>query len=131
MVATAGGTREPIDPVRFVSNRSSGKMGYAVAEAARDRGAAVTLVAAPTSLPDPVGVAVVRVESAIEMRDALIRECRGRSISWSWPPPWPTGGPPRSRSEKTQEGLRRRPLPGVDAEPPTWWPASPPRGWSR
>ena len=80
VVATAGGTREPIDPVRFVSNRSSGKMGYAVAEAARDRGAAVTLVAAPTSLPDPVGVAVVRVESAIEMRDALIRECRGADI---------------------------------------------------
>ena len=80
VVATAGGTREPIDPVRFVSNRSSGKMGYAVAEAARDRGAAVTLVTAPTSLPDPVGVAVVRVESAIEMRDALIRECRGADI---------------------------------------------------
>ena len=76
VVATAGGTREPIDPVRFISNRSSGKMGYAVAEAARDRGAAVTLVTTPTSLPDPVGVAVVRVESAIDMRDALIRECR-------------------------------------------------------
>ncbi len=80
VVATAGGTREPIDPVRFVSNRSSGKMGYAVAEAARDRGAAVTLVTAPTSLPDPVAVAVARVESAIEMRDALIRECRGADI---------------------------------------------------
>ena len=80
VVATAGGTREPIDPVRFVSNRSSGKMGYAVAEAARDRGAAVTLVAAPTSLPDPVGVSVVRVESAIDMRDSLIRECRDAHI---------------------------------------------------
>ena len=80
VVATAGGTREPIDPVRFISNRSSGKMGYAVAEAARDRGAAVTLVAAPTSLPDPVGVSVVRVESAIDMRDSLIRECRDADI---------------------------------------------------
>ena len=55
-------------------------MGYAVAEAARDRGAAVTLVTAPTSLPDPVGVSVVRVESAIDMRDSLIRECRGADI---------------------------------------------------
>ncbi len=80
VVATAGGTREPIDPARFVSNRSSGKMGYAVAEAARDRGAAVTLVTAATSLPDPVGVAVVRAETAAEMRDAIVRECRDADI---------------------------------------------------
>ena len=80
VVSTAGGTREPIDPVRSVSNRSSGKMGYAVAEAARDRGAAVTLVTAPTSLPIPVGVDVVRVESAADMRDALARECQDAAI---------------------------------------------------
>ena len=80
VVATAGGTREPIDPVRSVSNRSSGKMGYAVAEAARDRGAAVTLVTAPTSLPDPAGVDVVLVESATDMRNALARECRDADI---------------------------------------------------
>ena len=76
IVVTAGGTREPIDPVRFISNRSSGKMGYAVAEAARDRGASTVIVAAPTSVPAPVGVTVVRVETALEMRDAVADECR-------------------------------------------------------
>lgn len=75
VVVSAGGTQEPIDPVRVITNRSSGKMGYAIAEAARDRGAATVLVAAPTSLPDPVGVRVVRVETALQMRDAVLREC--------------------------------------------------------
>ena len=72
IVVTAGGTREPLDPVRVITNRSSGKMGYALAEAARDRGARVTLVAAPTDLPDPVGVALHRVETVREMRDAVL-----------------------------------------------------------
>src|SRR5437867_1925627 len=58
VLVTAGPTREPIDPVRFVSNRSSGKMGYALAEAARRRGAAVTLISGPTALPAPAGVTV-------------------------------------------------------------------------
>ena len=71
IVVSAGGTQEPIDPVRVITNRSSGKMGYALAEAARDRGAGVTLVTAPTALQDPVGVRVVHVESASEMRDAV------------------------------------------------------------
>ncbi len=71
IVVTAGGTQEAIDPVRFVGNRSSGKMGYAVAEAARDRGAAVTLISAPTGLAKPGGVEIVSVESAIQMRDAV------------------------------------------------------------
>ena len=71
IVVSAGGTQEPIDPVRVITNRSSGKMGYALAEAARDRGAGVTLVTAPTALPDPVGVRVVHVETASEMRDAV------------------------------------------------------------
>jgi phosphopantothenoylcysteine decarboxylase/phosphopantothenate--cysteine ligase len=71
VVVTAGGTQEPIDPVRYLSNRSSGKMGYALAEAARDRGARVTLVTAPTSLPEPVGVNVIRVGTAEEMRQAV------------------------------------------------------------
>ena len=71
IVVSAGGTQEPIDPVRFISNRSSGKMGYAIAEAARDRGAAVTIVAAPGALADPVGVQVVRVETALEMQNAV------------------------------------------------------------
>ncbi len=72
VVVTAGGTREPMDPVRFIGNRSSGKMGYAVAAAAARRGAQVDLVAAPTFLADPAGVTVHHVETAIEMRDAVV-----------------------------------------------------------
>jgi phosphopantothenoylcysteine decarboxylase / phosphopantothenate---cysteine ligase len=71
VVIDAGPTHEPVDPVRFLGNRSSGKMGFALAAAARRRGANVTLVAGPTSLPDPVGVAVVRVETAREMQRAV------------------------------------------------------------
>jgi len=71
VVVSAGGTQEPIDPVRVITNRSSGKMGYAIAEAARDRGARVVLVTAPTSIADPVAVQVVRVKMALEMRDAV------------------------------------------------------------
>jgi len=71
IVVTAGGTQEPIDPVRYISNRSSGKMGYALAEAARDRGAKVTLITAPASLPEPVGVDVVKVSTAQEMLRAV------------------------------------------------------------
>jgi phosphopantothenoylcysteine decarboxylase/phosphopantothenate--cysteine ligase len=71
IVVTAGGTQEPIDPVRYISNRSSGKMGYALAEAARDHGAKVTLVTTPTALPEPVGVDVIHVNTAQEMRQAV------------------------------------------------------------
>lgn len=72
MVVTAGPTFEPIDAVRFVGNRSSGKMGYLLAEEAARRGALVTLVTGPTHLTDPPGVEVVRVETAEEMRDAVV-----------------------------------------------------------
>ncbi len=75
VVVSAGGTHEAIDPVRFVGNNSSGKMGFAIAEAARDRGAAVTLVSGPVSLADPYAVRVIRVRSAGEMRDAVVAEC--------------------------------------------------------
>ena len=71
IVVSAGGTAEAIDPVRVITNRSSGKMGYAIAEAARDRGAHAVLVTAPTALPDPPDVEVHHVESALEMRDAV------------------------------------------------------------
>ena len=71
VLVTAGPTREPIDPVRFLSNRSSGKMGYALAEAARVRGASVTLVSGPTALAAPSGIEMVRVETAAEMRSAV------------------------------------------------------------
>jgi phosphopantothenoylcysteine decarboxylase/phosphopantothenate--cysteine ligase len=73
VVVTAGGTREAVDPVRFLSNHSSGKQGYAIAEAARDRGAEVVLVTS-ASLTAPGGVRVVRVESALDMLDAVQRE---------------------------------------------------------
>ena len=72
VLVTAGPTREPIDPVRYISNRSSGKMGYAIAEAARRRGANVTLVSGPTSLIAPAGVAVTRVVTAEEMHRAVM-----------------------------------------------------------
>ena len=75
VVVSAGGTHEPIDPVRFVGNRSSGKMGFALAEAARDRGAKATLISGPTALDHPVGVEVVLVERATEMRDAVLSSC--------------------------------------------------------
>ncbi len=71
VVVTAGGTQEPIDPVRFVSNRSSGKMGYALAVEARDRGADVILISGPVALDAPYGVEVRRVETALHMRDAV------------------------------------------------------------
>ena len=71
IVVSAGGTHEPIDPVRFIGNRSSGKMGYAVAEAARDRGAKVILVSGPTALPAPWGIELQRVETAAQMGERL------------------------------------------------------------
>jgi len=71
VLVTAGGTREPIDPVRFVGNRSSGKMGYAIAEAAARRGAAVTLVSTTMRTPSEASIDVVEVETADEMADAV------------------------------------------------------------
>jgi len=71
IVVTAGGTQEPIDPVRHIGNRSSGKMGYALAEAASDRGAEVSLITAPTSLPEPGGIEVAHVRTAAQMENAV------------------------------------------------------------
>ena len=71
IVVSAGGTQEPLDPVRVLTNRSSGKMGYAIAEAARDRGADVTLVTAPAAIDLPAGVRVERAETAEQMRTAV------------------------------------------------------------
>lgn len=71
VLVTAGPTHESIDPVRYISNRSSGRMGYALAEEARDRGAQVTLVSGPTSLADPYGVDVIRVTTADQMANAV------------------------------------------------------------
>ena len=73
IVVTAGGTQEPIDPVRHIGNRSSGKMGYSIAEAARDRGANVTLITAPTFLPEPAGIDVIPVKTAAGMKEAVTK----------------------------------------------------------
>ena len=78
MLVSAGPTQEPIDPVRFISNRSSGKMGYAIAEAAQARGAQVVLVTGPTALPAPRGVEIVSVATAEEMLKALFAR-----LAWS------------------------------------------------
>ena len=72
VLITAGPTREPIDPVRYISNRSTGRMGYALARAAQQAGAGVTLVSGPVSLAEPPGVERISVSSAVEMRDAVI-----------------------------------------------------------
>ena len=77
VLVTAGPTREPIDPVRFVSNRSSGKMGYAVAQAAQRAGHEVCLVSGPVALEPPPGVDVVRVATAAEMLAAVEKRVRG------------------------------------------------------
>ena len=77
IVVTAGGTREAIDPVRVISNRSSGKQGYAVAQSALDLGANVTLITTPTALPVPFGAEVVQVETAEEMRQAVLEKLPG------------------------------------------------------
>jgi len=73
VVVSAGGTREPLDPVRFLGNRSSGKQGYALARTAAARGARVTLVSANTGMPDPAGVDVVQVGTAVQLREAVLK----------------------------------------------------------
>src|SRR5205807_1649642 len=80
VLITAGPTRERIDPVRFISNRSSGKMGFAVAQAAHEAGAEVVLVAGPVGLPTPPGVRRVDVESAEDMLTAVLRELQGTDV---------------------------------------------------
>jgi phosphopantothenoylcysteine decarboxylase/phosphopantothenate--cysteine ligase len=76
VVVTAGGTQESIDPVRVITNRSSGKQGFALAQAALDSGAEVTLIAAPTVLPIPTGVEHLPVETAAEMESAVLKACQ-------------------------------------------------------
>ncbi|HUX77341.1 MAG TPA: bifunctional phosphopantothenoylcysteine decarboxylase/phosphopantothenate--cysteine ligase CoaBC [Anaerolineae bacterium] len=79
-VVTAGPTREPLDPVRFLSNPSSGRQGFALAQAALDRGAAVTLITGPTDLPTPVGAARVDVATAQEMHDQVLSAIEGADL---------------------------------------------------
>jgi phosphopantothenoylcysteine decarboxylase / phosphopantothenate---cysteine ligase len=80
VLITAGPTQEPLDPVRFISNRSSGKMGYALAEAAAQRGAHVILISGPVQLPAPTGVTLIRVRTAVEMRNAVFEHLTESTI---------------------------------------------------
>jgi phosphopantothenoylcysteine decarboxylase/phosphopantothenate--cysteine ligase len=80
VLVSAGPTEEPLDPVRYITNRSSGKMGYALAEACRRRGAAVTLVSGPTRLPAPEGVTVENVRTTAEMSEAMLRRLEGATM---------------------------------------------------
>jgi phosphopantothenoylcysteine decarboxylase/phosphopantothenate--cysteine ligase len=80
IIVTAGGTQEPIDPVRLITNRSSGKMGYALAEAARDRGAQVTLITAPATLSPPDGVDLVKVKTVADLREAVLKAVKKADV---------------------------------------------------
>ena len=80
VLVTAGPTREPLDPVRYLTNRSSGRMGYALAAQAARRGAAVTLVTGPTHLAPPAGVRIIPVETASEMRDAVLHAAEAATV---------------------------------------------------
>ena len=107
VLITAGPTRERIDPVRFISNRSSGKMGFAVAQAAREAGASVVLVAGPVSLPTPAGVTRVEVESAADMLAAVQRELPGTDlfISTAAVADYRPARPAQQKIKKTAESL--------------------------
>jgi phosphopantothenoylcysteine decarboxylase/phosphopantothenate--cysteine ligase len=107
VLITAGPTRERIDPVRFISNRSSGKMGFAVAQAAREAGASVVLVAGPVSMPTPAGVTRVDVESAADMLAAVQRELPGTDlfISTAAVADYRPARPAQQKIKKTAESL--------------------------
>ncbi|HTX24767.1 MAG TPA: bifunctional phosphopantothenoylcysteine decarboxylase/phosphopantothenate--cysteine ligase CoaBC [Steroidobacteraceae bacterium] len=107
VLITAGPTRERIDPVRFVSNRSSGKMGFAVAEAARDAGAEVVVVSGPVSLATPVGVRRIDVESAADMLAAVLREVAQADIfiSTAAVADYRPAAPPEHKIKKSTEKL--------------------------
>ena len=137
VVVSAGGTREHLDPVRFLGNRSSGKQGYALARAAQARGAEVVLVAANVALPDPAGVKVTRVVSAEELRDAARRAPRSAPTSSSWRRRSPTTAR-RPRGHQAQEARAADRRAGAEPRrarragrrprrPGRCWSASPPR----
>ena len=107
VLVTAGPTRERIDPVRFVSNRSSGRMGFAVAEAARAAGAEVVMVCGPVALPTPPGVRRVNVESAADMLAAVMKEVEGADIfvSTAAVADYRPASPPEHKIKKTSEKL--------------------------
>jgi len=107
VLVSAGPTEEDIDPVRCVTNRSSGKMGFAVARSAARRGASVTLVSGPTTLEDPYGISVVRVRSASEMREAVLRHREGQDavIMAAAVADYQPGVPKKGKMKKAEERL--------------------------
>ncbi len=114
VVVTAGGTREPLDPVRFLGNRSSGKQGYAFARTAVARGARVTLIAANVALPDPAGVDLVRVGTTEELRKATLEAAAGRRRGGDGRGARPTSGRPTYAAAEDQEDGRTAPPPPIE-----------------
>jgi phosphopantothenoylcysteine decarboxylase/phosphopantothenate--cysteine ligase len=118
VLITAGPTFEAIDPVRGITNLSSGKMGYAVARAAREAGAEVVLVSGPTALETPFGVTRINVQSAQQMHDAVMAAMSTASTSSSPWRRWPTGASPTPATRKLKKTAgRRRAAAEVRAEP--------------
>ena len=105
VLVTAGPTREAVDPVRYISNRSSGKMGYAVAEAARNRGARTILVTGPVHLEPPIGIETIRVETVAEMRDAVMAKLTESTILIKAAAP-ADYRPAKSASQKIHKGSK-------------------------
>ena len=105
MLVTAGPTREMLDPVRFLTNRSTGKMGFAIAEAARDRGAQVTLVSGPVSLPAPAGVEFAPIVSCAELCEAVLSRAAKQRCGHSGRRP---GGFPSPRRSRGEDQKKRR-----------------------
>jgi phosphopantothenoylcysteine decarboxylase/phosphopantothenate--cysteine ligase len=120
VLITAGPTQEPLDPVRYLSNRSSGKMGYALAEAARDRGARVILVSGPVWLPEPAGTEVIHVRTALEMRKAVVDRLEEATIivKSAAVADYYRAHPPRHKVKKTAArlSLELDPTPDILAE---------------
>lgn len=102
VLVTAGPTREPLDPVRFLTNESSGKMGYAIAEAARDRGAEVTLVTGPVALAAPAGMTVVPVETTEALFEAVTSRCETQDIIVQ------AAAPADFRAERAEQKIKKQ-----------------------
>jgi phosphopantothenoylcysteine decarboxylase/phosphopantothenate--cysteine ligase len=116
IIVSAGGTQEPIDPVRFVGNRSSGKMGFAIAEAARDRGADVTIVTGPVALPTPTGVRRIDVTTTAEMASAMRQttaECHALIMAAA-PADFRPANPADQKIKRTAEGIAVDLVPNED-----------------
>jgi phosphopantothenoylcysteine decarboxylase/phosphopantothenate--cysteine ligase len=116
VVVSAGGTHEPIDPVRYVGNRSSGKMGFAIAEAARDRGADVTLVTGPVALPTPYGVRRINVTTTAQMAASLRQataECDALIMAAA-PADFRPANPTDQKIKRTAEGIAVDLVPNED-----------------